>query len=193
MRRVHAFVAEGRGRILNESDVVAKLHAKASGGFDTGIRYQADEDDVLDPPLFELGVEIGIGEAALCPVLKHDDVAMVRTKFGMELSAPTSGCEGLGLVRPNLGWVHMLPPFIVAFLPVMMRYDDDLDTRRSDRSNQLAHIIIAADRFGRLFDSLAKLASFAHEIVLGVDHQQGGAVCGVSGRCHKLFSFVLKQ
>ena len=46
VRRVHAFLLEGSGRILNESDVVAKLHAEASGGFDAGVRYKADEADV---------------------------------------------------------------------------------------------------------------------------------------------------
>src|SRR5919198_4536583 len=65
VRRVHAFPLEGSGRILNEGDVVAQFHAKARGGFDAGVRYHANEDDVLDPPLCELGVEIGIGEAAL--------------------------------------------------------------------------------------------------------------------------------
>jgi hypothetical protein len=46
---VHCLVAEGSGRILNESDVVTKLHPKASGGLDAGISYHANEDDFLDP------------------------------------------------------------------------------------------------------------------------------------------------
>jgi hypothetical protein len=58
-----------------------------------------------------------MGEAALRPMLEHDDVPMVGTELGMELSAPTSGSEALGLVRPNLGWVHMPPPLVVAFRP----------------------------------------------------------------------------
>src|SRR5467141_3029499 len=99
--------------------------------------------------MFELGIEIGIGEAALCPVLKHDNVPMVGTELGMELSAPTSGSERLGLVHPNLGWIHMLPPLVVAFSPAVMRHDHHLDTRRSDRGNQLAHVVVEADRFGR--------------------------------------------
>ena len=103
VRRVHAFLVESSGRILNEGDVVAKLHAKASGAFDTGVRYHADENNFLDPMLCELGVEIGIGEAALCPVLKHDDVAIAGTELGMELSAPRSGGGGVDLVPLNLG------------------------------------------------------------------------------------------
>jgi hypothetical protein len=69
------------------------------------------------PPLGELGVEIGMGEAALPPVLQHDDVTIAGTEFGMERSAPTAGGEALALVRPNLSWVHMLPPLVVAFVP----------------------------------------------------------------------------
>src|SRR5713101_7075294 len=167
MRRLHAFLLEGSGRILNQSDVVAQIESKASGGFDAGVRYEADEDDFLDPPLCELGVEIGIGEAALPPVLKHDDVTIARAKFGMELSAPTSGGEAVGLVRPNLGWVHMLPPLVVAFSPAVMRQDEDLDKRSAGRKNQLTHVVVEADRFGRLLGCLVELAAFAHEIVVG--------------------------
>src|SRR5262249_2144482 len=72
------------------------------------------------------------------------------------------------------------------FSPAMMRHDDDLDTRRSDRRNQLTHVVVEADRFGRLPGSLVELAAFAHEIVIGVNDQQGGAVCVVGGRCHRL-------
>jgi len=64
-------------------------------------------------------------------VLQHDDISIAGTEFGMELSAPTSGGEALASVRPNLGWVHMLPPNIVAFSPAVMRRDDDLDARGS--------------------------------------------------------------
>src|SRR2546426_11030887 len=85
VRRVHPFRAEGGGRILDKGDVVAKLHAKTRGGLDAGVRDEADEDDVLDPPLFELGVEVGIGEPALRPVLEHDDVAIAGAELGMEL------------------------------------------------------------------------------------------------------------
>ena len=78
---------------------------------------------------------IGIGEAALAPVFMHDDVAVAWSEFRMELSAPGSSGETLGLVHANLGWVHTLPPFKVAFSPAMMRNDDHLDVRRADRRN----------------------------------------------------------
>ena len=49
VRRVHAFRLKGSGRILNRGDVVAELHAKASGALDAGVRYKADEDDSRSP------------------------------------------------------------------------------------------------------------------------------------------------
>ena len=36
-----------------------------------------------------------IGEAALAPVLKHDDVAIAGAELGMELSANASGYEAI--------------------------------------------------------------------------------------------------
>ncbi len=81
-------MAEGSGRILNQGDVIAQLHAEASGGFEAGVGDQADEDDLLDPALFEFGVQVGIGEAALRPVLVHDDISRPGTELGIELSTP---------------------------------------------------------------------------------------------------------
>jgi hypothetical protein len=80
----------------------------------------------------------------------------------------------------------MLPAFIVAFSPAVMRHDDDPDTRGSNGGNQLAHVLVEAGRFGRLLGSLVEFAAFAHEIVVRVDDQQSGEVCGVGGRCHGL-------
>jgi hypothetical protein len=119
-------------------------------------------------------------------VLEHDDVAIAGAEFGMELSAPASGSEALSLVCPDLRWVDMVPSFIVALSPAVMRHDDDLDTCRSDRRNQFTHVIVEAHRFRCLLGALVEFATFAHEIVIGVDDQEGGAVCGVCGGCHGL-------
>jgi hypothetical protein len=70
VRFVYPFLPEGRRRVLDQGDVIAELHASASGGLDAGVRFEPDEDDPLDPPLCELSV----GEAALSPMLEHDDV-----------------------------------------------------------------------------------------------------------------------
>src|SRR6187200_2858697 len=95
---VHSFVTERSSCILNESNMVAKLHAKTSCGFDTGVRYHTDQNYFLNPTLLELSIKIGIGKAALCPVLKHDYITFARTKFRMELAAPSSSSETPGLV-----------------------------------------------------------------------------------------------
>jgi hypothetical protein len=65
--------------------------------------------------------------------------------------------------------------------------------RRSDRRNQLARILIAAGRFGRLPRTLVELAAFAREIALGVDDQQGGAVCVIGGRFRGLSPIRIRQ
>src|SRR5207244_8389924 len=122
VRRVHAFCIECSGRILDQRDVVAKLHAEASGGFDAGVRYKTDQDDFLDSPLCELGVEISIGEAALSPVLQHDDVASAGAKFGMKLSTPTSGGEALALIRSNIGCYILILRYELDFWLAVIRY-----------------------------------------------------------------------
>jgi hypothetical protein len=39
----------------------------------------------------------------------------------------------------------------------VVRYDNDLDARRSGRGNQLAHVVVETDRFGRLPRRLVEL------------------------------------
>jgi hypothetical protein len=43
VRRVYAFMFNGSGRVPDERNVVAKLHAEASGAFDAGIRHEANQ------------------------------------------------------------------------------------------------------------------------------------------------------
>ena len=84
----HHFLAE-RGRcIAHERDVIAQFHRKAAGGFNAGIGKQTDDDHVRDALLFQLKVEIGVGKAALGPVLLDDDVAFLRHEVGMPFAAP---------------------------------------------------------------------------------------------------------
>ena len=48
---VHRLVAEGRGRVLDQRDMIAELLAKPAGRFDAGVGDHADQDDLLDPVL----------------------------------------------------------------------------------------------------------------------------------------------
>jgi hypothetical protein len=45
--------------------------------------------------------------------LEHNDVAMLVAEIRDGTLRPTFGGEALTLVRPNLGWVHMLTPLVV--------------------------------------------------------------------------------
>jgi len=57
-------------------------------------------------------------------------------ELGMKHSAPTSVIEALTLVPRTWGWVHIFPPFIVAFSPAVMRYDDDFYMRSAQPVKQ---------------------------------------------------------
>ena len=77
VRRMHRLVADGRRRILHEGDVVAEFHTETAGRLDAGIRQHADDDDLFDPQLFQLVVEVCVRETALRPVLFDNDVALL--------------------------------------------------------------------------------------------------------------------
>jgi hypothetical protein len=92
--------------------------------------------------LLELDVQIGIGEAALGPVLEQDDVAGLRTELGVEPSTPAAVRDPLGLFHPGLGRVHVMPPVIVAFAPAvvvieMILWLGEYSSRLSHRSAAL--------------------------------------------------------
>src|SRR5260221_336035 len=56
--------------------------------------------------------------------------------------------------------------------------------RRADRRYQLAQVVVHDNRFCGLLGRRVELAALAHEIVVGVNDQQGGAVGDVGGRCN---------
>src|SRR5262245_66205911 len=68
-RGVHHLVRVIRRRVLDHGDVIAELSGKANGCFDTGMRDQPDDDELMDAVLLELQIEVGVGEAAGAPVL----------------------------------------------------------------------------------------------------------------------------
>src|SRR6267143_966236 len=62
----------------------------------------------------------------------------------------------IGTTDRVFSWVQ-LPGSRFGQGQAVMRHDDDLYTRRSDRRNQLAHVVVEADRFGCFLDSLVEL------------------------------------
>src|SRR5262249_33778718 len=51
---VHLFIRVIRRRVFDQRDLVTKLGGKANGRFDTGMRYQTDDDELVDAVLLEL-------------------------------------------------------------------------------------------------------------------------------------------
>ena len=47
-RRVHHLLRVIRRRVLHYGDVIAELSGKANGCFDTGVRDQPDDDELMD-------------------------------------------------------------------------------------------------------------------------------------------------
>src|SRR3546814_4522244 len=91
-------------------------------------------------------------------LLLDDDVALLRRELGMPLPAPRSLGEGLHLARRDLVGVRMVPAFIVAGLPAMMRHDEHGDPGRSDRGGDRAQIVQQLDLLGDLPDIRPELA-----------------------------------
>ena len=51
------------GRVLYHCDVVAELSGKSNGRLDAGMRYQSDDDELMDAVLLEFQIEIRVGKA----------------------------------------------------------------------------------------------------------------------------------
>src|SRR5262245_59032160 len=121
VRGMHLCVAEGGGRVTYQRDVVAKLHCVLGCGLDAGLGNQADNDHVGDAVLLELHVEIGVGEAALPPMLGGDDVARLRREIRVEFAAPFATCEVMTIHDLALRRAGMVPTLIIARFPAPMR------------------------------------------------------------------------
>src|SRR5258706_12965743 len=104
VRRAHHFTSKCRRGVFHQSDVIAELHREARRRLDTSVRQQADHDDVFDTMLFELLIEIGVGETALRPMLLDDDVAVLGREVRMPFTAPGSFGKSLPFTRGNLIW-----------------------------------------------------------------------------------------
>jgi hypothetical protein len=79
---VHRLIRVIRCRVSHHRDLVAQLSGKANGRFDAGMRYEPDDDELMDPVCLELQIQIGVGEAAGTPMLGCDDLAWLGTNSG---------------------------------------------------------------------------------------------------------------
>src|SRR5215469_6641594 len=113
-RGVHHLVRVIRRRVLHHGDVIAELSGKANGCFDTGVRDQPDDDELMDAVLLELQIEVGVGEAAGAPVLLSYDFTRLRRELGAELAAPRAEFEAPMLPCALLNRRNVFPRFVVA-------------------------------------------------------------------------------
>jgi hypothetical protein len=82
--------------------VVAEFHTDAPGRLVTGVRQQAEEDDLLLAVALELMVEVGVREAARRPVFGGDDVTRLYLEVVVEGATPRTFGESLPLGRTEL-------------------------------------------------------------------------------------------
>ena len=137
--------------------------------------------------LFELLIEIGIGEAALRPMFLDDDVAFLGHEVWMPFAAPGSFGKSLPFTRGDLAWITVSPLDVITRLPAMMRHDEKLNLCSARCRNDLAQMVEEIFFLGDLFEQGPKLAAFAEKIIVGVDQQQAGSVRGIVGCSHMIF------
>src|ERR1041385_857377 len=113
-RGVHHLVRVVRRRILHDRDLVAEFGGEANRGLDTGVRDQANDDELMDTMLLELQVEICVGKAARAPMFAGDDLVSFGYELGAEFATPCAIFEGLVTPRRLLNRRDVLPGFVVA-------------------------------------------------------------------------------
>lgn len=66
----------------------------------------------------------------------------------------------------------MIPVFILAGLPAMMRYDEDLNTGLANRGGDSSQIVEQPDFVGDASNQRPELAAIGQEIIIGIDEEQ---------------------
>src|SRR5262245_46251281 len=147
------FTRERRRRITNQCDVIAELHREARRRIDACVGKQPGDDDMTDVVLLQLHVEVGIGEAALSPVLPDDDVTVPRREIGMELTSPRSLREVMVLLDVPLSGIDVPPALIVPLFPLAMRDDEDANASVPGRSVDRTQVLEQTDFFRDLLET----------------------------------------
>ncbi len=144
---MHRLIREIRGRVFHYRDLVAELSGKANGCFDAGMRYQSDDDELMDAVILELHIQICVGEAARTPMLRSDNLAWLRRELGTDLATPRAVFEGLSLPPRLLDRRNLLPGLVVARTISMMQCIEDPKLRLPRRIQDLQHMRDAVIRF----------------------------------------------
>ena len=141
MSGVHHFVREGGGGVAHKRHVIAELHREPGGRFNAGIGQQPDYDHMRDAFLLQQEIQVGIGEAALPPMLLCDEVAGLRRKVRVPFAAPFAARKTVALHDQSLSRVGMVPILIIARFPAPVRDDHHLDISVADGAIQSAQVI----------------------------------------------------
>ena len=94
---VHCLIRVVGCRVSHHCNLIAELNGEANRRFDAGMRYEPDDDELMDPMLLELQIQIRVGEAAGAPMLRCDDLTWLRHELGPDLAAPCAVFESLSL------------------------------------------------------------------------------------------------
>jgi hypothetical protein len=57
------------------------------------VRYEPDDDKLMNAMLFKLQIQVGVGKPARTPVLLSHNVAWLRREFGADLTTPRAVFE----------------------------------------------------------------------------------------------------
>src|SRR5262249_21589215 len=111
--------------VFDHRHVITKLGGIANGHFDARMRYQSDDDELVDAMLLELKIQIRIGEAAGAPMFAGDDLARLGDKLGAKFATPCAVFEAPVLPRGPLYRGNVLPGFVIARTISMMHRVED--------------------------------------------------------------------
>src|SRR6202030_1972006 len=120
-RGVHLLVRVIGLRIPHHGDLVAKLGRMANSRFDAGMRYETNDDELMDAVLLELQIEVRVGEATGTPMLHRNDLAWLRCELGTDFATPAAELEALASPRRLLNRCNVFPSRIVAQTVSMMQ------------------------------------------------------------------------
>jgi hypothetical protein len=165
-------VARSSGRIIARLRSRTELVAVTAGPFYAPRRGHSGQDDLLDAVLAEVGVEVGVREPALPPVLARHDVTVSRGEVRVPLAAPGSCLEHPPVADRAGGAAGPQPSFEVAGAPAAVWGDDDLDARRAHGGQQFAGVLVQGDGLGDVLQPGVDLPALAEEVVIRVDDNE---------------------
>src|SRR5262249_35098860 len=108
--------------------------------FHTGVRYESDDDELMDAVLLKLQIQVGVGKTTGTPMLLGHDITRLRFEFAADLAAPRAVFEALMHPRCLLDRRDVLPGLVVAGAVSMMECIEDAKARFPRRIHNLQHM-----------------------------------------------------